>query len=171
MSELPENDKVNIIVTYGETTVKFHGAPETVMESVSRFMAKEIPAIELAKKITLNYEVSELIDMYADYIKITPEGPIVMSEGKKLSEKDLIGLQLVACKLANELGKSDNSDMSAQDLQIATVLNPKSVSSRLSELVKLSYVQRGNDEKGVRYKMTTQGIFWLNSTLMKKVKD
>ncbi|MFQ5940541.1 MAG: hypothetical protein ACE5KA_02430 [Nitrososphaerales archaeon] len=169
MSGSSENRKVNIVVTYGETTVEFNGSPETVMQSVLRFIGKEIPNIDLAKKITLNYQASELIDMYADFIKITPEGPRVIAKGEKLSDKDLIALQLVACRLANELGKKDSADMSAQDLQVATVLNPKSVSSRLSELVKAGYVLKDNGEKGVRYKITTQGIHWLNSILLKKV--
>ncbi len=171
MSEIPQNRKVNVVVTYGETTVEFDGSPESVMESVLRFIAKEIPHIELAKKITLNYQAAELIDMYADFVKITPEGPRVIAEGKKLSDKDLIALQLIACKITNELGKTDSVDITVQDLQLATALNPKSVSSRLSELVKSGYVQKENGEKGGSYKMTTQGIHWLNSTLLKKVKS
>lgn len=168
---MSESKHVNVVVTYGETTVQFNGPPETVMESVLRFIAKEIPNIDLAKKISLNYQASELIEMYSDFVKITPEGPRVITEGKKLSDKDLIALQLIVCKLANELGKIDSADMSAQELQIATTLNPKSVSSRLSELVKSGYVQKENGERGVRYRITTQGIHWLNTTLLEKIKS
>ena len=168
---MSESRNVNVVVTYGETKVEFKGAPETVMESLLRFLAKEIPNIDLAKKISLNYQASELIDTYSDFVKITPEGPRVITEGKKLSDKELIALQLVACKIANELGKTDSADISAQDLQASTALNPKSVSSRLSELIKSSYVQKENDDRGVQYRITTQGIHWLNSTLLKKVKS
>ncbi len=168
---MSESRNVNVVVTYGETKVEFKGAPETVMESLLRFLAKEIPNIDLAKKISLNYQASELIDVYSDFVKITPEGPRVITEGKKLSDKELIALQLVACKIANELGKIDSVDMSAQDLQASTALNPKSISSRLSELVKSGYVQKENDDRGVQYRITTQGIHWLNSTLVKKVKS
>ncbi|MEM2760520.1 MAG: hypothetical protein QXU32_11625 [Nitrososphaerales archaeon] len=166
---MSESRNVNVVVTYGETTVEFKGAPETVMESLVRFIAKEIPNMDLAKKISLNYHALDLINMYSDFVRITPEGPRVISEDKKLSDKELIALQLVACKIANELGKTEDI-ISAQDLQIATALNPKSVGSRLSELVKSGYVQKENGDKGVRYRITTQGIHWLNSTLLKRVK-
>ena len=168
---MSEDKNVNVVVTYGETTVEFKGAPETVMESLLRFLAKEIPHIDLAKKISLNYQASELIDMYSDFVKITPEGPRVITEGKRLSDKELVALQLVACKLANELGKIDSADISVQDLQVATALNPKSLSSRLSELAKVGGVQKENGDTGVKYRITTQGIHWLNSALLKKVKS
>ena len=167
---MSESRNVNVVVTYGETTVEFKGAPETVMESLLRFIAKEIRNIDLAKKISLNYQASELIDIYSDFVKITPEGPRVITEGKRLSDKEIIALQLVACKIANELGRADDADISAQDLQAITALKPKSVSSRLSELVKAGHVQKENGDKGVSYRVTTQGIHWLNSTLLKKVK-
>jgi len=167
---MSESKNVNVVVTYGETTVEFKGSPETVLESVLRFLAKEVPQLDLAKKISLNYPASELIEMYSDYVKITPEGPRVITEGKRLSDKDLIALQLVACKIVNELGKTDSADVSAQELQISTALNPKSVSSRISELIKIGYVQKVSSDQGIKYRITTQGIHWLSSTLLKKAK-
>ncbi len=168
---MSESKNVNVVVTYGETTVEFKGSPEAVLESVLRFLAKEVPQLDLAKKISLNYPASELMEMYSDYVKITPEGPRVIAEDKKLSDKDLIALQLVACKIASELGKADSAGVSAQELQISTALNPKSVSSRISELVKAGYVQKNGTEQGVKYRITTQGIHWLSSTLLKRVKS
>jgi hypothetical protein len=166
---MSENKNVNVVVTYGETTVEFKGSPEAVLESVLRFLAKEVPQLDLAKKISLNYPASELIEMYSDYVKITPEGPRVITEGRKLSDKDLIALQLVAYRIAGEIGKGDADWVSAQELVLSTALNPKSVSSRISELVKAGYVQKDNSDV-VKYRITTQGIHGLNSTLLKKVR-
>lgn len=160
---------VNVVVTYAGTTVEFKGSPEAVMESVLRFLAKEVPGLDLAKRISLNYPAPELIESYAEYIRITPEGPRVIAENKKLSDKDLIALQLVAQKVAGEIGAGAAS-LSAQELQATTALNPKSISSRLSELVKSGHVQKDSTEQGVKYKITTQGIHWLNSTLLKKAR-
>jgi predicted transcriptional regulator len=170
MLYMSDSKNVNVVVTYGETTVEFKGTPETVMESVLRFLAKQVPQLDLAKKISLNYPASELIEMYSDYIKITPEGPRVIAEGKKLSDKDLIALQLVAYKVANELGRADGNGISPQELQTSTALNPKSVSSRLSELVKSGHVDKDSTDQGVKYRITTQGIHWLSSTLLKRAK-
>jgi len=168
---MSESENVNVVVTYGETTVEFKGSLEAVLESVVRFLAKEVPQLDLAKKISLNYPASELMEMYSDYVKITPEGPRVIVEDKKLSDKDLIALQLVACKIASELGKAYIAGASAQELQASTALNPKSVSSRISELVKAGYVQKNDTDQGVNYRITTQGIHWLSSTLLKRVKS
>lgn len=167
---MSDTRNVNIVVSYGETTVEFKGSPEAVMESVVRFIAKEIPHIDLARKISLNYGAAELIDMYSDFVKITPEGPRVIVTEKKVSDKELVALQLTACKIASELGKEDDGYMSIPDLLLSTGLNPKSLSSRLSELSKGGYVQKENGESGIRYRITTQGIHWLNSTLGKKIK-
>ena len=158
---------VNVAVTYGETRVEFKGSPEAVLESVLRFLAKEVPELNLARKISLNYPATELVQAYADYIKITPEGPRVIAEDRKLSDKDVIALQLVGYKIAAELGKGGSASASAQELQAATGLKPKSISSRVSELVKSGHVQKESTEDGVKYRITTQGIHWLNTTLKK----
>ncbi|MFQ5920545.1 MAG: hypothetical protein ACE5JV_00840 [Nitrososphaerales archaeon] len=170
-AESEAREDVNVAVTYGDTRVEFKGSPEAVLESVLRFLAKQVPELNLAKKISLSYPAAELINVFSEYIKITPEGPRVMvPEGGRLSDKDVIALQLVAYRIANELGKTDNAAVSAQELQESTALKPKSISSRISELVKAGHVQKENAEPGgVKYRITTQGIHWLNFVL-KKVK-
>ena len=47
-------------------------------------------------------------------------------------------------------------------------MNPKSVSSRLSELAKGVMVEIVQSEQGIRYRITTQGISWLIETLSKR---
>jgi DNA-binding HxlR family transcriptional regulator len=52
-------------------------------------------------------------------------------------------------------------------------LNPKSISSRLSELVKSGYVYKSVDKENqlevVVYGITTVGISWLNNAITKKI--
>ena len=50
-----------------------------------------------------------------------------------------------------------------------TGLKLKSVSSRLSELVKLKYINKNSTTNSVQYSITTQGIYWLSSVLSKKI--
>jgi predicted transcriptional regulator len=169
---------VNVSIAVGQIRVEFNGSPESVMRSAIGFLAKQIPTIDLARKISLNYAVTELIDIYSDLIKITPEGPRVIpevdnAEAKGMSDKDKIMLQLVASKIAKDLSKVQNEGMQLSEIYNATSINPKSVSSRLSELVKAGFVSKGNpeDETGrVSYKITTQGIHWLNSIIGRKFK-
>ncbi|MGN6821871.1 MAG: hypothetical protein ACTHJ7_03695, partial [Candidatus Nitrosocosmicus sp.] len=59
------------------------------------------------------------------------------------------------------------------DIQSSTNLNPKSISSRLSELVKSGYVYKSVDKENqsevVVYGITTVGISWLNNAITKKI--
>jgi hypothetical protein len=169
---------VNVSIAVGDVRVEFKGSPESVMRSAIGFLAKQIPAIDLARKISLDYAVTELIDIYSNLIKITPDGPRVIpelddAEAKKLSDKDRVMLQLVASKIAKDLSKIQNEGMHLSEIYNATSIKPKSVSSRLSELVKAGFVSRGNPEDDVdhvNYKITTQGIHWLNSVIGKKFR-
>ena len=168
MSQAESN--VSVSVTVGDIKVQFSGSSESVMASVMNFLTKQVPAMDLARKISLTYSTPELIDSYSRLIKLTPEGPRVIPEqGINLSDKDAVALQLVATKIAKDLGKARDDSMQVADIHVATALNPKSISSRISEMVKAGHVARDENESS-RYRITTAGIYWLNSTIAKKVK-
>jgi DNA-binding transcriptional ArsR family regulator len=172
-----EKDSVNVSIKVGDIRVEFSGTPDSVMRSAIGFLAKQIPAIDLAKRISLDYAVTDLIDIYANLIKITPEGPRVIQERrsgetKKLSDKEIIMLQLVASKIAKDLGKVQSDSLQISEICNSTSVNPRSVSSRLSELVKAGHVSRENlkeETDSVTYRITTLGIYWLNSIVGKKL--
>lgn len=167
---------VSVSVAVGDIKVQFNGSAGSVLQSVIAFISKQVPALDLAKRISLNYSASELIDSFAAFIKVTPEGPRIMLDPretriKKLSDKQTVALQLVASKIVKELGKAETDGMSLSQIQFATTLNPKSVSSRLSEMVKSGHVLRSNTKDGIdtiTYTITTFGIHWLKSALSKK---
>jgi DNA-binding HxlR family transcriptional regulator len=172
------NENVNVSITIGDIKIQFNGSAQSVMTSVITFLSKQVPTINLAKKISLNYAATELIETYSNLIKITPEGPRVIpaldeeSGMKKLSDKEMVALQLIASKIAKDIGKISDDAMQASKIQSAMAINSKSVSSRLSELVKSGYVARDNTKDGsaVVYRITTLGIHWLGSILAKRTK-
>jgi predicted transcriptional regulator len=165
-----END-VHVSVTIGDVKVEFSGSAEAVTASVMNFLLKQVPSMDLARKIVLNYGAQELIEIYSHVIKITPEGPRVIldSDDAKLSDKDIVALQLVAAKIAKDLGRLQDNSMQVSDIHAATALNPKSISSRISEMVKAGHVTRDEKEPS-KYRITTAGIHWLNSTIAKKIR-
>ncbi len=138
------------------------------MRSLHEFISKVIPNIDLARTIAVNYSLNDLIQMFKDFIRITPEGPRVWLQDRKLSDREVIMLQLVASRAASLTGKSGSDTMSIADVQAATGLYPKTISSRLSELTKLAQVERIDAEGGGRYKITTVGVNRLNEQLSKK---
>ena len=164
-----EQKSLNVTITYGELRAEFNGDPQQVLASINEFLAKNIPNLDLASKVTINYSLNDLISMFGDYVKITPEGPRVWVGEQKLSDKVILGLQLVAAKINHESGKATLPSLTLTEMRTATGLNPKSISSRMSEMLKWGYVDKETSEEGVRYKITTQGINWLNQMLMKKV--
>ena len=163
-------ENVNVIVAVGDVKVQFSGSAESVMASVMSFLSKQVPTMDLAKKISLNYAAQELVEAYSHLIKITPEGPRVIPDSDvRLSDKDTVALQLVAVRIAKDLGRVQDDAMQVAEMHAATALNPKSISSRISEMVKAGYVARDEKEPG-KYRITTAGIHWLNSTIAIKVR-
>jgi predicted transcriptional regulator len=168
---MSQAENVNVIVTVGDVKVQFSGSAESVMASVMSFLSKQVPSMDLAKKISLNYASQELVGTYSHLIKITPEGPRVIPDSDvKLSDKDVVALQLVAARIAKDLGRLQDDAMQVSEMHAATALNPKSISSRISEMVKAGHVVRDEKEPG-KYRITTAGIHWLNSTIAKKVRQ
>jgi predicted transcriptional regulator len=164
-------ESVNVTVTVGDVKVQFSGSAESVMASVMSFLSKQVPSMDLAKKISLNYAAQELIEAYSHLVKITPEGPRVIPDSDvRLSDKDMVALQLIAARIAKDLGTLQDDAMQVSEMHGATALNPKSISSRISEMVKAGHVSRDEKEPG-KYRITTAGIHWLNSTITKKVRQ
>lgn len=170
MSQQQPPEAVSVSVTVGDVKVQFSGTADSVMASVFNFLSKQVPSMDLAKKISLNYEVTELISRYAHLVKITPEGPRVIpdSADARLSDKDMVALQMVCARIAKDTGRAQDDAMQVSEIQSATALNPKSISSRISEMVKAGHVARDEKEQG-KYRITTAGIHWLNSIVEKKV--
>jgi DNA-binding HxlR family transcriptional regulator len=173
-----KHETINVSIQFGDIKVQFNGEPENVTISVMNFLSKNIPEIDLARRISLNYSVPELINIYSPIIKITPEGPKILPDNveiqnKKFSDKEIVMLYLLGSKIAFELGKISDKSSRISDIQSSTNLNPKSISSRLSELVKAGYVSRSVNKENqlelVVYGITTVGISWLNNIITKKV--
>ena len=104
-------DVVSVSIQLNDIKVQFSGEPENVLLSTINFLTKHVPELRLAQKISLNYSVSELIDMYSSIIKITPEGPKILPNlgeihNKKFSDKEIVMLFLLGSKISFELGKT-----------------------------------------------------------------
>ncbi|MEM4443315.1 MAG: hypothetical protein QW593_03635, partial [Candidatus Nitrosocaldus sp.] len=118
-----ERLEVTVVVTIKDTSVEFRGTPEAVLDSLHRFLEREIPNLDLASRISLNYSLPQLMEMFAQYIRLTPEGPRVINDtGKRLSDKEVIALQLVAYKMMFDLRRFSTPSMTLQEIQTITGL-------------------------------------------------
>ncbi|MFQ6010861.1 MAG: hypothetical protein ACE5KG_01680 [Nitrososphaerales archaeon] len=162
---MPEEDTVSVTVSYKDVRVVFSGEPLQVLSSTTSFLSKEIPSLDLAYKISLNYSATEMIQFFSDNILLTPEGPRVWYKEGALSDKLVIGLQLAAAKIANSVGKASSSNLSLQEIENLTGLRAKSISSRISEMSKLGYVEKEQRDHMITYSLTTIGVKWLSSAM------
>jgi hypothetical protein len=157
-------------VSYGDAKVEFSGSPEVVMRSLHEFVSKVVPNMDLARTITVNYSLNDLIQTFKEQVRITPEGPRVWTQDKKLSDRDVILLQLVAARIASLSNKLSSDAMSVGEVEAATGLNPKTISSRLSELTKSAQVERVDSQGGGKYRISTVGVSRLGEQLSKKLR-
>jgi hypothetical protein len=167
---LSSERELRVTVSYGEDKTEFSGSPEVVMRSLHEFVSKMIPNMDLARTISVNYSLNDLIQMFKDYVRVTPEGPRVWTQDRKLSDRDVIQLQLVAARIASLSGKSAGDAMGVADIEGATGLYSKTISSRLSELTKLAFVERLGSDQGGKYRITTVGTNKLHEQLSKKFR-
>ena len=168
MSSEANEERLSVTVSYGEARAEFSGTPEAVIQSVNAFVTKNIPEIDLARRVSLNFSSKDLLDKFQSYVKITPEGPRVWAQEVKLSDKDVVALQLVAQRIASETKSGVEPSMTLGALQEATSLNPKSLSSRLSELTKAGHVVRETKDGSTTFRISTIGVEWLFDALSKK---
>jgi hypothetical protein len=106
----------------------------------------------------------------------------LLERKKKWSLKELIGLHLVASRIANGLGISQDGGLQIYEIEYATQANSKSINSRLSEMIKSGYVIKdlkfdsaagageGEEKPSTIYTITTTGIHWLNHIIDSKAK-
>jgi len=163
--------ELRVSASYGEEGVEFSGSPEVVMRSLHEYVSKWIPNMDLARAISVNYSLNDLIQLFKEYVRITPEGPRVWTQERKLSDKDVIMLQLVAARISSLSAKSGADAMGVADIESATGLNPKTISSRLSELTKSALVERVDSDQGGKYRITTVGTSRLGELLSRKLRS
>src|SRR3972149_961696 len=109
--------ELKVSVSYGDTRVDFSGTPDVVMRSLHEFVAKVVPNIDLARTISVNYSLNDIIVAFKDFIRITPEGPRVWTEGRRLSDREVILLQLVAARAASLSGKASTDSMNVVEIE------------------------------------------------------
>ncbi|MER3601512.1 MAG: hypothetical protein C4339_02210 [Nitrososphaerota archaeon] len=163
------SEEIEAELVIGEVRTRFRGPAERLMSFLLEFAAKYVPQLQLASKLCLSYSLAELAEKFGDYVKITPEGPRVMAD-ERLSDKAQVALQLLAQRIAKELGRAPTDALQVKEICQLTGLKEKSVSSRLSEMSLEQHVERVKEGKAVKYRLATLGIKWLEEYIRKQLK-
>ena len=56
--------QLSVSISYGDVKVDFSGSPDVVMRSLHEFVAKVVPNIDLARTITVNYSLNDIIQTF-----------------------------------------------------------------------------------------------------------
>ena len=159
---------LEVIVKYGTLEKKITGQPDQVAQEVLSFLNKAIPQLELASRLSLSVDISELAKACEGILAVTPEGVVVTTPIDQLADRELLLLHLAKARIAQMLGKSDKDFVQSADLIAATKKTAGTVAGRLSELCGENLAERKG--KG-EYRVTTLGLHLFREQVLPKLKS
>jgi hypothetical protein len=162
-----EDKRITVHVKYGDVEQTLSGGVEDVWLSVNKFFKELVPAFDVAKKLTLNVDLQQLIQDCEGIIAFSTEGANVLVPRNKLTDNEVLGLLLLAGYVGFQLGRLDSDGVSRDELQTRLGKDAKIVSTRLGELVKSEIAVKTADEK---YRMTTFGVVQMQKEILQRIK-
>lgn len=155
--------KIRVSIEYEGLNYVVEGDPEYVVRNVLDWIYNSLPQIDLARRLMLNVDYQKLSEVLSRYVYISREGEVVFKENseQRFSQSNKILIALGLANLLYHIGKRDVNGYLLQELSKYLSSSSKTVSSRLSELYSLGYVDKEKTEKGVLYRITLKGILKL----------
>ena len=98
-------DRMTVQVKYKNIEKTFSGSLEEVWLSINRFFAEFLPSFEIANKLTLNFDLQELVRDCENIIALADEGPYLMVPRNSLTDNETLTLLLLASYVGCTLGK------------------------------------------------------------------
>jgi len=159
--------EIEIYVKYDQFQEDFKGPVDQVLRALMAFLDKVYPGLEILSQVRLTVDLQELIEKMKDVIAIAPSGPVVLSK-KRLTVKELIGLNLIGTFVGYKLNLADKASLSLDELVNLTGKTRGSVSGALTLMVNSRLVQK--PEKG-EYKISPPGIKRFVDEVFPKLKE
>lgn len=164
---LNKEDEVFVTIRYKDLEKTVHGKPEAVLKELTGFLTTIIPSLNIASRISLNVNVNELLTECEGVLAVTPEDVVVLKGLDKLTDRELVLLQLVRSRIANFAGKAQSDATSSARIVEAVKKSSGTVAGRLSELSNEGLVERvGKGE----YRITTFGLQRFRQDTLPKMK-
>jgi len=162
-----DGNEVTVTLRFKDLEKTIHGSPESVLREISGFLTTVVPNIDLAGKITLNVDLQELITDCQGVLAVTPEDVVVLRGLEKLTDRELVLLNLVRGRIGSYIGKAKSDATSSAKLVELVKKNPGTIAGRLSELANEGLVERvGKGE----YRATTLGLHRFREEILSKMK-
>jgi len=146
--------ELQVYVKYDQFEEDFKGPVDQVLRALIAFLDKVYPGLEILSQVRLTVDLQELIEEMKDIIAIAPSGPVVLSK-KRLTVKELIGLNLIGAFVGYKLNLAEKASLSLDEMVTLTGKTKGSVSGALTPMVNDRLVEK--PEKG-EYKISSLGI-------------
>ena len=159
-------DEITVQVKYKNLEETFSGRVNDVWISINKFFSEFIPTFEISKKIILTVDLQNLIKDCEKIIAFT-EGPHLLVLRNKLTDNEVLALQLLASYIGYRLGILNGDAVSREELQAKLGKSSKITSTRLGELAKREIATKTADGK---YKITTFGVIQMQKDILPKIK-
>lgn len=158
---------LQVYVKYDQFEQDFEGPVDTVLRALIAFLDKAYPGLEILSQVRLTVDLQELVEEMKDVIAIAPSGPVVLSK-KRLTVKELIGLNLIGAFVGFKLNLAGKASLSLDKLVTLTGKTKGSVSGALTPMVNDRLVEK--PEKG-EYEISLQGVKHFIDEVFPKLKE
>lgn len=149
-------DELKVKVIYKEHTAEFSGSPKDVYRAVLSYISNLIPTLSIAEKIAYSVDIQELVEKLSGVLAYSKdEGLFFLRPLSDMSDVEAISLYLIKRYVEHSLGFKDSPSVSMSEMTRELNKSEKTVSARLSEMVKKGFVRRL--DRG-DYTLTTLGI-------------
>ena len=160
-------EKVDVHLKYKELEKDFSATLQETWLLLDQFFKEYLPSFEIAQKLWLNIDISQLAKDLTGLVAFSPEGANLLVPKNKLTDNEALSIWLSAQYLGHKLSVVPSDSLSKEELQTKLCKNSKITSTRLGELVKNEQVTKTADDK---FKITTFGILQTQKEVIPKVK-
>ncbi|MDH5361950.1 MAG: hypothetical protein OEW84_01380 [Aigarchaeota archaeon] len=140
---MAEDDALHVNIIYKGVETSFKGHPEQVYRAVISYLEKAIPAFSLASKVSFSLDLQKILSDVKDVLAYVPaQGMMFINTISSFPMSDAVMLYLLKCYLEHSLGMRESPSAAIADIKNALTHPEKSISSRLTELMKRGWVRR-----------------------------
>ena len=159
--------EIQVFVKHGEFEEDFKGSVDQVLRALIAFLDRIYPNLEILTEVRLTVDLQTLIEKMRDVVAIAPNGPVILS-GKKLTVKELIGLNLIGNFVGYKLNMVDKASLTLDELVALTGKTKGSVSGALTIMVNDRLAEK---PKRGEYRISVLGIRRFVDEVFPKLKE
>jgi len=146
--------KLKVHLEFGEANVNLEGNVDEVFKLIVRFLTQVYPNLEVIRKIIYAPDYIGLVEELSDLMKITPEGPVIVSN-LAMSARGMMRLALLGADVGSKLGILSRESLSSNELSKITGKAKKTIMNEIPKLITRGLIEKTS---GGEYKITTLGI-------------